>query len=116
MLMTPTHFKGTLSTRVTLFGVWLCVMCMSTPLYAGVSASNAGTGIVSLFDEIKDFLSGPLLIAIASIACMAALAAGYFGGASDAVKKFLYALGITAGIIATPGLVMKAANAAGAVI
>ena len=95
----------------------MCLMLLvSTPVLAGTSGSTMGQGVTTMLDEVRDFLTGPILIGGATIMFILALIGGYFAGGNDTIKKVLTIAAITAAIIAAPGIVMQVVNAAGAVI
>lgn len=94
----------------------LFVTAWTSPAFAGTSSSTMGTGVISMFDRVKDFLTGPIVISIASIMFILSLVGAYFSGGNDAAKKVLTIVAITAAIIAGPGIVLEVVNAAGATI
>ncbi len=84
--------------------------------FAGTSSSTMGGGIVNMFNEAIDFLTGPIVLSIATIVFIGALIMAYFSGGQDAAKKVLGIAAITAGILAAPAIMLRVANAAGALV
>lgn len=105
-----------LSNPLLVLSTLLFLTLQSVPALAGTSGSTMGQGVTSMVDDVIGFLTGPIVIGIATVAFILALAGAYFGGGSEAMKKILTVVAITAGIIAAPGIIMQAVNAAGAVI
>ena len=71
-----------------------------------------GQGITSMFDKVIGFLTGPVVTSFATVMFIGALLGAYFSGGSDALKKVLTVVAITAGIMAAPGIVDQVVTAA----
>lgn len=108
----PSHLARHLRALPLLLG---CLL-YTNPAFASLSGSTMGQGVNDMFQEIIDFLTGPIVVSIATIAFIAALVGMYFSGGADGMKKILAVVAITAGIIAGPGIIMNVVNASGAVI
>lgn len=108
----PSNF----ATRLRALPFLLGCLLYTSPAFAGTSGSTMGQGVTSMFQDIIDFMTGPIVVSIATIAFLAALAGMYFSGGADGMKKVLSVVAVTAGIIAGPGIVMQVVNAAGAVV
>ena len=109
--------KQTLTQLPLRLGVFLLLSLLSSPAWAATGGGNQmGSGVVSMFDEVKDFLTGPIVTSVATIAFIIALAGAYFGGGSDSLKKGLIVVAVTAGIVSAPGIVARIVQAAGGAI
>lgn len=109
--------KSRLFSPATLhIAVVLFIVCFAMPAFAGTTGSTMGSGIVGMFNDILDFMRGPIVVAGATIAFIMAAAGAYFSGGSDAMKKILTVVAITAGIIAAPGIIDQVVGSAGAMI
>lgn len=96
--------------------VALFVMAQHQLAFAGTSGSTMGQGVTSMLDDVIDFMTGPIVVGIATVMFILALVGAYFGGGSDAMKKVLVVVAITAAIIAAPGIIDQIITAAGGVV
>jgi type IV secretory pathway VirB2 component (pilin) len=94
----------------------MLIVMAPSQAFAGTSSSTMGSGLINMLDEVIGFLTGPLVLSIATIVFIAALIGAYFAGGQDAAKKVLVVAAITAGIIAAPSIMLRVTNAAGALV